>query len=117
MTANRKLYLKSLGIAAIIEVVVLIFTLFPILDGFMVHSAIGATQRPLLTQFLNWFGILFHLPSIILTFWFLPLAPVVQTFVLSGLVYLRFCLWETYSKKNSFSAYSEKDEAAGRYWL
>ena len=117
MTPNKNLYLKSLGIAAIIEIVVLIFTLYAMVDGFMVHSAIGATQRPLLTQFLNWFGILFHLPSIILTFWFLPLAPVVQIFILSGLVYLRFCLWETYSKNKSFSAYSEKDEASGRYWL
>ena len=117
MTATQKLYLKSLGIATVIEVVVLVFTLLPMLDGFMVHSAIGATQRPLLTQFLNWFGIMFHLPSLILTFWFLPLAPIVQIFILSGLVYLRFCLLEKYSGENKFKDYSKKDEISGRYWL
>lgn len=115
MTGNRNLYLRSLGIATVIEIVVLVFTLGPMMDGLMAHSAIGATQRPILMQFLNWLGILFHLPSIILTFGFLPLVPIVQVFILSGLVYLRFCLTDRYS--GGAKDYSEKDKVSRRYWL
>jgi len=117
MTANQKLYLRSLGIATVIEIVVLIFTFNAMMDGFMVHSAIGATQRPLLTQFLNWFGMIFHLPSIILTFWFLPLAPIVQIFILSGLVYLRYAIYDRFSRQEEVKIYREKDEISSRYWL
>lgn len=99
MSRNRQLYLKSLFVAFIIEVVVLIFTFHAMMDGFMVHSAIAGAQRPILTQFLNWVGIMFHLPSIILTFWFLPLAPIVQIFIMSGLIFLRCKLLEGFSER------------------
>jgi hypothetical protein len=99
MSKNWRTYLKSLAVASAIEIVVLIFTLYPMMDGFMVHSAIAGAQRPILVQFLNWFGIVFHLPSIILTFWFLPLAPVMQVFILSLPIYLRLKFSEGFSEK------------------
>lgn len=88
--SNRRLYLKALFFAFLIEAVVLVLTLFAMLDGFMVHSQIAAAQRPILLQFLGWCGIVFHLPSIFLTVWFFPpLAPLVQILLMSLPIYLR----------------------------
>ena len=117
MTAGRKQYLKCLGIAALIETIVLIFTFIPMMDGFMVHSQAAAIQRPILTQFLNWFGMVFHIPSIILAFWFPPLIPLVQVVFLSFVVYLRFLLFGQKDKTTDIFVDPEKNEIAGRYWL
>lgn len=136
MTANERIYLKSVVISVFIEVIVLVFTLDPMSAGFMVHSSAGADQIPLVQQYLALFGIIFHLPGIILTFWFLPLLPVAQVLFLSGVVYLIFRLFGKYSgrsevenssetyktypqkkEKTKLTSYSKKDEISSRYWL
>jgi hypothetical protein len=117
MTKNRKIYLRSLGIATAIEAVVLFFTLIPMMEGFMHHSAAARAQSPILSQFLNCFGIMFHMPSIILAFWCPPLVPIVQVFLLSGLFYLRSKMFGKYSDGNVFINFSEKDEISRKYWL
>jgi hypothetical protein len=87
MTAGQKRYLKCLGTAALIEAVVLVFTFYPLMESFMDHSAAASAQRSNLNQFLGLFGLIFHFPSILLAFWLPPLIPLVQIFLLGGLIY------------------------------
>jgi hypothetical protein len=103
MTAARRRYLKSLGAAALIEAIVLAFTFYPLMGSLMDHSAAARAQRSNLEQLLAVFGIVFHFPSIVFAFWCPPLIPLVQIFLLGGLIY-----WISGATKNSSDEISLK---------
>ena len=56
----------------------------------MNHSATAAVQTPWIMQVIGFLGFIFHFPSIILVFWFPPLVPFVQMFLLSGIIFCKF---------------------------
>jgi hypothetical protein len=65
----------------------------------MRHTSAAPIQSSLFMQILGFCGVMFHMPSLFLTIWFFPpLAPVVQIFIMSGFVYLRLKFIEGFNE-------------------
>src|SRR5438105_4722505 len=92
-------FFKALLYSFVIEFVVLLFTIEPVVNSIMRHSRAGSSS--LLSDFLAYFGFLFHYPSLFISIYLseqIIFAPLIQIALMTAVLTLIF-RWRASKRK------------------